>query len=54
MVRDLVYVLRERNEGIAHGFANFLKGDVGQLIFKRAYLMPTQKDFRVRQARLNE
>jgi phosphate transport system substrate-binding protein len=41
MVRDLVYILKESHAGLAHGFAFFLQErDKGQLIFRRAYLMP--------------
>jgi len=54
MVRDLVYVLRERHAGLGHAFANFLKGDRGQLIFRRAYLQPAYKPFYVRRAELKE
>jgi phosphate transport system substrate-binding protein len=54
MVRDLNYVLKEGHDGLGHAFARFLEGDIGQLIFKRAYLFPMQKDFRVREARLRE
>jgi phosphate transport system substrate-binding protein len=54
MVRDLVYVLKEKHRGLGVGFADFLSGQVGQLIFKRAYLMPAQKDFMVRPVRLRE
>ena len=45
MVRDLVYTLKEKHNGLAHGFANFLRGERGQLIFKRAYLVPAQLEF---------
>jgi phosphate transport system substrate-binding protein len=54
MVRDLVYILKEKNYGLAHGFAKFMQDHVGQLIFKRAYLFPMLEDFRVREARLKE
>lgn len=54
MVRDLVYVLKEKHNGLGHGFANFLVGQRGQLIFKRAYLMPAQLDFSIREATLSE
>jgi phosphate transport system substrate-binding protein len=54
MVRDLVYILKEKHRGLGVGFADFLSGQVGQLIFKRAYLMPAQKNFMVRQVRLRE
>jgi phosphate transport system substrate-binding protein len=55
MIRDLVYVLKEKSRaGLGHAFANFMSGERGQLIFRRAYLLPAQKDFSVRQARLKE
>lgn len=54
MVRDLVYVVKERNEyGLAHAFARFLTlGDKGQLIFRRAYLMPVKRPGYIRDAEL--
>jgi phosphate transport system substrate-binding protein len=54
MVRDLIYVLKERHNGLGHGFAYFLGGQRGQLIFKRAYLMPAQMQFNVRNANLRD
>jgi phosphate transport system substrate-binding protein len=54
MVRDLVYILKENHNGLGHGFAGFIRGEIGQLIFKRAYLMPLQKNFRIRPIRLSE
>ncbi|HYM93820.1 MAG TPA: substrate-binding domain-containing protein, partial [Chitinophagaceae bacterium] len=54
MIRDVTYILKENYRGLGHGFADFLSGEIGQLIFKRAYLVPAQKDFRVRPVRLNE
>lgn len=55
MVRDLVYVLKERHDGLAHAFARFLEGnDKGQLIFRRAYLMPALWPNYIRNAKLNE
>lgn len=54
MVRDLVYILKEKHKGLGKGFADFMSGEVGQLIFKRAYLAPTQKKFGIRPVKLNE
>jgi phosphate transport system substrate-binding protein len=54
MVRDLVYTLKENHKGLGTGFANFLTEEKGQLIFKRAYLAPAVRDFRIREARLRE
>jgi phosphate transport system substrate-binding protein len=54
MVRDLVYILKENHRGLGHGFGDFLEGQIGQLIFKRAYLMPATIKFTVRLLKLNE
>ena len=54
MVRDLVYILKERHNGLGHGFSNFLTTQRGQLIFQRAYLMPALMDFQIRGANLQE
>ena len=54
MMRGITYILKENYKGLGHGFADFLSGEIGQLIFKRAYLVPAQKDFRIRPAKLNE
>ena len=54
MVRDLVYILKERHRGLGTGFADFMGAVQGQLIFKRAYLMPAQNNFIVRPVRLSE
>jgi phosphate transport system substrate-binding protein len=54
MVRDLVYILKENHRGLGNGFGRFLEGEIGQLIFRRAYLMPAQKNLIVRPVQLNE
>ncbi len=54
MVRDLNYILKENYKGLGNAFANFMSGEIGQLIFKRAYLAPAQKKFGIRPVRLNE
>ena len=54
MTRELVYILKERNTGLGQGFANFISGEKGQLIFKRAYLWPSQINFNIRVTKLNE
>jgi phosphate transport system substrate-binding protein len=50
MVRNLVYVVKEKYRGLAHAFADFMKSDRGQLIFRRAYLQPAERPYRVRRA----
>ena len=54
MVRDLVYILKERHRGLGRGFANFMMADRGQLIFRRAYLMPAFLQFTLRDANVTE
>jgi phosphate transport system substrate-binding protein len=54
MVRDLVYILKERHKGLGHGFGDFMAGEIGQLIFKRAYLMPARRSFILRKVQLRE
>jgi phosphate transport system substrate-binding protein len=54
MVRDLVYILKENYRGLGTGFADFMSGEIGQLIFRRAYLAPAQKNFGIRPVRLIE
>lgn len=40
LVRDLVYTLKENYQGLGYGFTGFMSGEIGQLIFRRAYLVP--------------
>jgi phosphate transport system substrate-binding protein len=54
MVRDLVYILKEKHKGLGNGFADFMSGTIGQLIFRRAYLVPTQKKFTLRPVQLKD
>jgi phosphate transport system substrate-binding protein len=54
MVRDLVYFLKEKHNGLGNAFGNFLAGDRGQLIFRRAYLLPAKMPFYVRPTTLKE
>jgi len=54
LVRDLVYILKEKHTGLAHGFAHFLTTMQGQLVFRRAYLMPVILPNYVRDARLQD
>lgn len=54
MVRDLVYIMKEKHYGIAHGFAKFLESMKGQLIFRRSYIMPVILPNYVREAELKD
>lgn len=54
MIRQLVYILKEKHKGLGHGFADFLTTERGQLIFKRSYLMPAQMSFSIRGATISE
>lgn len=50
LIRSLVYVLKEKNRGLAHAFAYFMRNDRGQLIFRRSYLFPAIHPFYSRDA----
>lgn len=54
LIRPLMYVLRENGPGLGSGFLNFLTGERGQLIFKRAYLLPSKMRFEVRDMSISE
>jgi phosphate transport system substrate-binding protein len=54
MVRDLVYILKENHKGLGTGSTRCMAEEIGQLIFKRAYLAPAIRNFYVRKVRLRE
>ncbi len=54
MVRDLVYILKENHTGLGTGFGVYLRGEIGQLVFRRAYLVPVFKKFILRPINLIE
>ena len=54
LIRPLVYVLRENGQGLGSGFLNFITGEKGQLIFKRAYLLPSKMRFEVRDMSISQ
>lgn len=55
MIRELIYILKENHRnGLGHGFKNFMTGEKGQLIFRRAYLVPAHMQFNVRSAALRD
>jgi len=52
LIRDLVYVLKEKHTGLANGFASFMRSDRGQLLFRRSYLYPAVRPFYIRETEL--
>ena len=48
MIRGLFYILKEDFKGVGNNFVNFLQFERGQLIFRRAYLMPSRMSFEIR------
>lgn len=54
LIRDLVYVLKEKHTGLAHGFAAFMRSEKGQLLFKRSYLFPAIRAFYIRETQLEQ
>ena len=54
LVRPLYYVLKENAVGLGTGFKNFMSLERGQLIFRRAYLVPAQMYFGVRNSNISE
>jgi len=54
LVRPLYYVLKENSTGLATGFVNFMSFERGQLIFRRAYLVPAKMYFGIRKSDITE
>jgi len=54
MVRGLYYILKENYSGVGNNFVNFLQYERGQLIFKRAYLVPARMNFDVRDVQIQQ
>lgn len=54
MIRRLVYNLKERHRGLANGLASFMEGQRGQLIFRRAFLVPATLKLNVRPTSVSE
>ncbi len=52
MFRPVIPIIKDRDPSLATGFYNFIQSERGQLIFKRAMLMPTVMSFNVRQVNL--
>ncbi len=53
LARKLYYVSRESYAGLGTGYANFLGGPRGQLIFAHAHLLPLRMEITIRQAEIN-
>lgn len=53
LVRGLYYIMKENYSGLGSGFAQFLKYERGQLVFRRSYLAPVM-DFDIRSVKINE
>jgi phosphate transport system substrate-binding protein len=54
LVRGLYYVLKENQTGLGTGLLNFLSQERGQLIFKRAYLVPAKMQLYRRSTSIKE
>jgi phosphate transport system substrate-binding protein len=54
LVRKLYYVSRESYPGLATGFANFLGGPRGQLVFAHAHLFPLRMEITIRDAEIKQ
>jgi len=54
LTRELVFILKENHKGLGHGFSDFMTTERGQLIFRRAYLVPGYMPFIVRPTKLRE
>ncbi|MGB4884171.1 MAG: phosphate ABC transporter substrate-binding protein, PhoT family, partial [Ferruginibacter sp.] len=53
LVRGIYYIINETHLGLGTDFTGFLKFERGQLIFRRAYLVPVMQ-FDVRAVKVNE
>lgn len=50
--RGIFYVIKENHVGLGKSLINFMKGDRGQLIFRRGYVVPAERIFMMRETRL--
>jgi phosphate transport system substrate-binding protein len=53
-IRELVFILKENHKGLGYGFTEFMTSERGQLIFRRAYLVPGYLPFIVRPTKLRD
>jgi phosphate transport system substrate-binding protein len=51
--RAIFAVVKEKGPGRFSEFVNFMKGDQGQLLFRRMYLVPARRPFIVRETIIN-
>ena len=51
--RNLYYINSESDHGLGTGFANFLVGQRGQLVFLHAHLFPLQSNLVIRDVKIN-
>ncbi|TDO26845.1 PstS family phosphate ABC transporter substrate-binding protein [Sediminibacterium goheungense] len=54
LARPLYYVLKENATGLGTGFMNFMSLERGQLIFRRAFLVPAKMGFGKRSGSIKE
>lgn len=55
LIRGLYVILKENGLGLGSGFSGFLKSlQTGQLIFKRAYLLPAMVSYEIRKMEVDE
>ncbi len=54
LVRPLYYIVKENYAGLGTGFTGFLGLERGQLIFKRANLVPAKMDFNIRRSSIDK
>jgi phosphate transport system substrate-binding protein len=54
LARPLYYILKENAAGLGTGFMNFMSMERGQLIFKRAFLVPAKMGFMNRRSNIKE
>jgi phosphate transport system substrate-binding protein len=50
--RGIFYVLKENHSGLGKAMVNFMKGDRGQLIFRRGYVVPAWRIYIMRETKL--
>ena len=54
LARPLYFILKENATGLGTGFSNFLSMERGQLIFRRAFLIPAILNFNKRTSKIEE